>query len=172
MSGSVSSHPTVSPIFTRSALLRAGLICVWDRFDRDGIGPSGRSPQGASSRAERRFVRTRIHGVESSCSPQRVERKASGSGSPQAANRPHHLQDALRAGRWVSRSKSSGRSDGWLRWDKIVKLPCGDGCEAGMRVRPIFENSTACTCQMPIFFSVDHFLVGGGLFWINSWMSV
>ncbi|MGU3647163.1 hypothetical protein ACLBXX_19580, partial [Microbacterium sp. C23T] len=48
--------------------------------------------------------------------------------------------------------------------DKIVKLPCGDGCEAGMRVRPIFENSTACTCQMPIFFSVDQFFWLVGVF--------
>ena len=66
------------------------------------------------------------------------------------------------------------RFDRRIRRDKIVKLP-SRGADREIRcwlVRPIFENSTACTCQMPIFFSVDHFLVGGGLFWINSWMSV
>ncbi|GLJ65825.1 hypothetical protein GCM10017578_27150 [Microbacterium laevaniformans] len=33
--------------------------------------------------------------------------------------------------------------------DKIVKLPCGRGWKAELRERPILENSTACTCQMP-----------------------
>ena len=36
-------------------------------------------------------------------------------------------------------------------------------------MRPIFENSTACTCQMPIFSLSTIFVVGGG-FWINSWI--
>ena len=53
----------------------------------------------------------------------------------------------------------------------VVKLPCWAGClvlVVGWWVRPILENSTACTCHMPILSLLTIYLVGGGLFWINS----
>ena len=102
--------------------------------------------------------------------------KASGSGSPQAANHPHHTKirtvDRPLAGTDGEPARSSGRSDGIASAGKIVKLPRGDGCEAGWWVRPIFENSTACTCQMPIFFSVDHFFGGWWGSFLDQFMDV
>ncbi|MGF3056007.1 hypothetical protein, partial [Microbacterium sp. YY-01] len=52
--------------------------------------------------------------------------------------------------------------------DKIEKLPFRESREAGRKEHPILENSTACTCQMPIF--LGHFVVGvfGSISWIVS----
>jgi hypothetical protein len=56
----------------------------------------------------------------------------------------------------------------------VVKLPCWVGCRVvvvGWWVRPIFENSTACTCHMPIFVSADHLFGWWGSF-LDQFMDV
>ena len=55
-------------------------------------------------------------------------------------------------------SASARRFDRRNEMDKIVKLPCRAGHAAGWWERPILENSTACTCQMPNNL-VGHFLI-------------
>merc|ERR1711881_833405 len=45
----------------------------------------------------------------------------------------------------------------WCGWGMIVKLPFWACLVAGWLVRPIFENSTACTCHMPN--NLGHFFV-------------
>ena len=58
----------------------------------------------------------------------------------------------------------------WCGWGMIVKLPFWACLVAGWLVRPIFENSTACTCHMPN--NLGHFFLWFEIpldqFWIVS----